>query len=100
MPMGILGALLGAGLGSAAMYGFYIWAHFRFPLFGIAIGFVTGLGAKTLYKASDNTLGVIAGLLAGVAVFGTLSMIYGAFPIFSVLSLVVSIGVAYRTASN
>jgi hypothetical protein len=100
MPMGILGAVLGSGLGSAAMYGFYLFAQFRFPLLGIAIGFVTGLGAKLLYKATDNTLGIIAGLLAGGSVFGTLYMMYGGFRILSIISLVVSISVAYRTASN
>jgi hypothetical protein len=82
------------------MYGFYLFAGFRFPYFGVIIGFLTGWGAKKLFKGTDNTLGVISGLLAGVSVFGTLSLIYGGFPIISVISLVISIAVAYRVAST
>ncbi len=96
---GILGALLGAGLGVAAMFGFYALAGFRFPLLGVGIGILTGYGAKTLFKGTDTTLGYIAGAIALAAVVATLFLMYGEFPIMSIISVVISAGFAYRIAS-
>jgi len=97
---GVLGALLGAGLGVAAMLGFYALAGFRFPLLGVGIGILTGFFAKKLFKGSDTTLGVISGGIALAAVVGTLFLMYGAFPMISIISVVVSASVAYRIAAN
>src|SRR5277367_1643897 len=55
LGLGILGAFLGALAGVGAMYGFYTWAGFRFPLLGVGIGVLTGYGAKLLYKGTGNT---------------------------------------------
>jgi len=82
------------------MYAFYEWAGFRFPLLGVGIGVLTGYGAKLLSKGTENTLGVIAGVIALVTVVGTLYLMYGEFPIVSIISVIVSVSVAYRIASG
>jgi hypothetical protein len=97
---GVVGAILGAGLGIAAMFGFYTLAGFRFPLLGVGIGILTGLGAKLLAKGGDDTLGYIAGGIAAPAVVGTLYLMYHTFPILSIISVVISVSMAYRLASN
>lgn len=74
--------------------------YLRFPLLGVGIGILTGLGAKFLYKGTDNTLGIISGGIAMVAVIGTLFLMYGEFPFISIISVVVSVSVAYRIASG
>ena len=96
---GVLGALLGAGLGAGAMFAFYAFAGFRFPLLGVGIGVLTGFFAKMLFKGTDKTLGVISAGIALVSVVATLFLMYGAFPLMSVISVIVSASVAYRIAS-
>lgn len=100
MQRGVLGALAGAILGAAAMYGFFKLTDFRFPLLGVGIGVLTGYGAKLLYKGTDHTLGIISGALAMVAVVGTLFLMYGTFPMLNIISVVVSVSVAYRIAAR
>jgi hypothetical protein len=100
MGRGILGALLGAGLGVGAMFAFYTFAGFRFPLLGVGIGILTGLFARMLYKGTDATLGWISGGIALVAVVATLFLMYGSFPMLSIISVAVSVSVAYRIASR
>jgi hypothetical protein len=98
LGLGILGALIGAAVGAGAMYGFYQFAGFRFPLLGVGIGALTGFGAKLLYKGTDHVLGIISGAISLVAVVGTLWLMYGQFPILSIISVVISVSVAYRIA--
>ena len=100
LGLGILGALMGAGIGAGVMFGFFEWAGFRFPLLGVGIGALTGFGARLLYKGTDNTLGMISGGIAMLAVVGTLYLMYGTFPIISIISVVVSVSLAYRIASR
>ena len=100
MGWGILGALLGAGLGVVAMVAFYTFAGFRFPLLGVGIGILTGFFARTFFKGTDTTLGWISGGVALVAVVATLFLMYGSFPMLSIVSVVVSVSVAYRIASS
>lgn len=100
MTRGVLGALLGAGLGAGAMFAFYALAGFRFPLLGVGIGVLTGFFAKTLFKGTDTTLGYISAGIALAAVVATLFLMYGAFPLMSIISVVVSASVAYRIASS
>lgn len=100
LGMGILGAFLGAAVSAGAMFGFSEWAGFRFPLLGVGIGVLTGFGAKLLYKGTDNTLGIISGIIAAIAVVGTLYLIYGTFPVINIISVVVSVSMAYRIASS
>lgn len=100
LGLGIVGALVGACIGAGAMYGFYEWAGFRFPLLGVGIGVLTGYGGKLLSRGTDIALGVICGIIALVAVVGALYLMYGAFPIISIISVVVSVSVAYRVASG
>lgn len=96
---GILGALAGAVVGSLLMYGFFILVGFRFPLLGCGTGLLTALGAKWLYKGTDNTLGMISAGIAMAAVLGTLYLMYGEFPILNIISVIVSASVAYRIAA-
>jgi hypothetical protein len=100
LGMGILGAFLGAAIGVGAMYGFFEFAGFRFPLLGVGIGVLTGFGAKLLYKGTDNTLGIISGAIALIAVVGTLFLMYGTFPVISIISVAVSVSMAYRISSG
>jgi len=100
LGLGIMGAVIGAAVGAGAMYAFYAFAGFRFPLLGVGIGFLTGYGAKLLAKGGETTLGYIAGAIALGTVVGTLYLMYGEFPIISIISVAVSVSVAYRTASH
>jgi hypothetical protein len=100
LPMGIVGAVLGAGVGAGAMYGFTLATGFRFPLLGVGIGLLTGFGARILGRGTENTLGIISAGLALASVVGTLFLIYGEFPILNIISVIVSVSVAYRMASS
>lgn len=100
LGLGILGAVIGAAVGVGLMFGFYEWAGFRFPLLGIGIGVLTGYGARLLYKGTDNTLGIISGGIAMLAVVGALLLMYGTFPPISIISVLVSVSMAYRIAAN
>lgn len=82
------------------MFAFYRWAGFRFPLLGVGIGVLTGFGAKLLYRGTSNALGVASGSIALVAVVGTLYLMYGVFPIVSIISVAVSVSFAYRISSG
>jgi hypothetical protein len=100
MGLGIMGALAGAILGAALMFGFFKFTGFRFPLLGVGIGLLTGLGARYAFKGTDNTLGIVSGVTALIAVVGTLFLMYGEFPVMNIISVLVSISVAYRVASG
>ena len=82
------------------MFAFYAFAGFRFPLLGVGIGILTGYGTKTLYRGGDTLLGYISGGIALAAVVGTLFLMYGSFPILSIVSVAVSASLAYRIASS
>jgi hypothetical protein len=100
MGLGVLGAFLGACIGVGLMYFFYELAGVRFPLLGIGIGVLTGYGAKILFKGTDNTLGFISGAIALLAIVGTLYLMYGTFPMMSIISVIVGTSVAYNRASG
>jgi hypothetical protein len=99
LAFGILGAVVGACIGSGLMYGFYALTGFRFPLLGTGIGILSGLAGRWLNKGGDDRLGFAAGALSLAAVVLTLFLMYGMFPYLSVISAVVSVSVAYRIAS-
>ena len=98
LGMGIVGAVLGAALGAGLMYGFFAWAQFRFPLMGTCVGALAGLGARTLAKGTDMTLGAIAGFIALVSTFGALYLMYGEIAGIFIISMIVSVSLAYRIA--
>lgn len=100
LGLGILGAFLGAGVSSVLMIGFYLLVGFRFPWFGLGIGALTGFSAKKFYKGTDHTLGLICGGIATATVVGTLFLIYGGFPLLCIISVIVSVGIAYRIAAE
>lgn len=98
LGLGILGALLGAGLGAGLMYGFFLLADFRFPLMGTCIGALTGLGARILYRGTDMTMGMISGAIALISTAGTLYFMFGDLAGMFIISMVVSVILAYRIA--
>ena len=100
MGLGILGAFLGAILGVGLMIGFFLLTHFRFPLLGVGIGFLTGYGARLLGRGTNNVLAIISASIALVAVCGTLYFIFGTIELIYIISMVVSLSVAYRTVSD
>jgi hypothetical protein len=97
---GVAGAVLGACIGSGLMYGFYAMVGLRFPLLGVGIGLLTGFLSKKFAKGPHDILGFASGALAMAAVVGTLYLMYGTFPILSILSVIASVSVAYRIASH
>jgi hypothetical protein len=97
---GILGAVAGAGVGCGLMVAFWLWAHFRFPLMGIAVGATAGYGARWLARGTENTLGVITAAIACLSVTGTYVLMYGEFALFSIISIVICTGIAYRASSE
>ena len=100
MGLGILGAFLGAALGGGLVYGFFLLAGFRFPLSGVAIGALAGYGARLMARGTHTTLGMIAGAFSLLSIVGVFFLIYGGFFIFGIISIVISVGVAYRLASE
>jgi hypothetical protein len=80
------------------MYGFYLWANFRFPLMGTCVGALTGLGARILFKGTDSTLGAISGAIAVLATCGVLYLMYGELGGLFIISIGVSGYFAYRVA--
>jgi hypothetical protein len=100
LGLGIVGAFAGALIGVGLMFGFYLLVGFRFPLLGVGIGALTGLGGRKLFKGTDHSLGLICGGIALVAVVGTLFLMYGEFPILSIISVIVSVSVAYRISGH
>ena len=99
LALGIVGAIIGAAIGAGLMYGFYTMAGVRFPLMGTATGALTGLGARILYKGTDSALGAISGGIACAAVVGAIYLMYGTFPVPSVVTAVIGIYFAYRIAA-
>ncbi len=99
LALGILGAVLGAALGAGLMYGFFLLSDFKFPAFGVAIGALTGLGARLLYRGTDMSLGVMAAVISLATTVGTLYFMFGGMAILGIVSMIVSAIVAYRIAS-
>ena len=99
LRLGIVGAIVGAALGAGLMYGFFLWADFRFPLMGTCIGAFTGFGGRLLAKGTDTTLGVVAGGVALVSTAGTLYLMFGEVAGMFIISMIVSVGFAYKIAS-
>lgn len=98
LVLGVLGAVLGAGLGAALMYGFFMFANFRFPIMGTCIGLLTGFGARFLYKGKNSILGGISAAIAVLATCGTLFLMYGELQGLIFISIGVSGYFAYRIA--
>ena len=98
---GILGAVLGTGVGCGLMFAFWLWAHFRFPLMGVAVGAAAGYGARWLARGTETTMGIIAAVIAGASVTGTFVLMYGDFALFNIIyDCHLRHGVAYRLSSE
>ncbi|HEX4645025.1 MAG TPA: hypothetical protein VH598_05395 [Verrucomicrobiae bacterium] len=98
--LGIAGAFLGAAIGIVVMYGFFMWTGFKFPLFGTGVGAMTGYGARLLARGTDNTLGVVAAVVAAAAVATGLYAMLGEFTVPNIISMVVGVTFANRFASQ
>jgi hypothetical protein len=99
LALGVLGALLGAALGSGILYALSVSLGFKVPLFGTITGLLTGLGGRMLYRGTDSSLGAICAVISLAAVTGTLYLMFGDFMVFSIISIVVSASIAWRVAS-
>ena len=97
--LGALGALLGAALGAGLMYGFFVLTEIRFPLTGVGIGVLTGLGARIFYRGTDSQLGAVAAVFSLIATAGVLYYILGDMIMLGIISMVVSVSMAWRIAS-
>lgn len=99
LGLGITGAVAGATLGAALMFGFYAVAHFRFPLMGTCVGASAGYGAQLLGRGTDSLLGAIAGAVAAVATAGALYLMFGSVAAMYFITIGVSAWFAYKIAS-
>ncbi len=97
---GIIGAVIGAVVGCGLMFAFAVWAQFRFPFMGIAVGAASGYMARWLARGTDKTLGIITAVIAGGLVTGTFVLMYGEFAFTCILSIVVCIAVSYRVSAD
>ncbi len=97
---GILGGILGAMLGSGLLIGLSIAIGFRFPLFGVITGYLTGIGARTMARGTDNSLGVVASVIAFLAVSASFFILFGELSIFNIISLIMAVASAWRVASG
>jgi len=100
MGLGVLGAFLGSVVGAVMVYAFFLWAHFRMPWSGTAIGVLAGYGARMLARGTDTTLGFIAGGIALATIVCVFYLMYGDFFLFGIISIVICVGFAYRIASG
>jgi hypothetical protein len=80
-------------------YWFLSATGFRLPFIGLITGLLAGYGGKWLCRGTDSNLGIAAGVLAFIGVAGTLAAT-GMFTLFSIISLFVTVRVAYRIASG
>ena len=96
---GIVGAVMGAAIGCGLIYGFWLLAHFRFPISGVIVGWTTGYPTRLLARGTDSTLGIIAAVIALAAVTGTYVLMYGDFVPILAISIAISGWMAYKTAS-
>jgi len=71
-PLGIAGALVGAGIGMAIWLIVFHSFGLHIKLFALLVGGLTGLGAKLLSRdEGSNELGLIAGVIAAAAIFAS-----------------------------
>ena len=99
LGLGVLGAAVGACIGSGLMYGFYAVTNFHFPLLAAGIGVLSGFAARWLNKGGDDRLGFAAGALSLAAVVLTLFLMFSTFPDLSVITAALSVSAAYILAS-
>lgn len=97
---GIIGGILGAILGSGLLIGLSIAIGFRFPLFGVITGYLTGIGARTMARGTDNSLGAVASVIALLSVSASFFILFGQFSIFNLVSLIMAVASAWRVASG
>jgi len=72
---GVLGAALGAILGSGVYYLLFIHTSVRLKLIALGIGFLAGMGARLLSKDRSKELGAIVAVVAVACIVGTQYMI-------------------------
>ncbi len=77
LPLGIVGGLVGAAIGAAAWAAITMVTDYQIGWMAIAIGFLTGLGMRTLGKGREPIFGIFGAALAlaGVVV-GNLIVIH------------------------
>jgi len=98
MALGLTGAAVGAIIGAGLMYSFYVWAQFRMPYMGSAIGALSGLGARVAFRGTDSTLGLFTAIIALCGTLGALHFMYGDRAGIFIITMGVSAWVAWRIA--
>lgn len=99
--LGTVGALLGAVVAVGFMVGSHIILGFSFPIFGTVMGAIIGFGARLMYRGTDSTLGGMAALVAFITIGATLYLMFGILGIlFSLVSLVIGVAMAFKIASG
>lgn len=99
--LGIVGAFLGAAVAVGFMVGSHVFFGFSFPLFGTIMGAIIGFGARLMYHGTDSTLGGMAAAVALVTIAATLFLMFGIIGMaFSLMSLVIGVGAAFKIASG
>lgn len=98
LALGSLGAILGAALGVGLLFGCQMAVGLVMPVFGLAIGLLSGYGARLLYKGTDVTLGVVSAVVTLCATGVTFLILFGLGAIMSIMVLMVTVGVAYKIA--
>ena len=64
LPLGIIGALIGAGLGAVGWALVTYFSKYQIGWLAIGIGFLVGFGNRFLGKGFDRIFGVVGGLIA------------------------------------
>jgi hypothetical protein len=68
LPLGIIGGLVGAAIGAALWAVITMVTDYQIGWMAIGIGFLTGLGMRTLGKGRSPVFGIVGALLALVGV--------------------------------
>ena len=68
--MGVLGAVIGAMLGTVLWFFLTKWTLHEYAMAAWAVGVLSGIGARVFARGSDSLLGVIAASLTIVAILG------------------------------
>jgi hypothetical protein len=100
LSLSILGAVFGAAVGGALVYGFFLWTDHRMPWMGTCIGLVAGLSSRLLGRGGDTTSG---GIAATLSVVSSVCVLYFSFEGYLSVRMIVSViasgVIAYKAAS-
>jgi hypothetical protein len=99
--LGILGALIGAGVAIGLMGAFIMFTGFRFPYLGTVEGALIGFGARLLYRGTSSTLGAMSALVAFLTIALTYLLFFNIIAVLlgGLISMAVGVMIAFKVAS-